>query len=140
MKVSTSPWTIRQRCSADWEQMPGDDRHRFCEHCQRYVHNISAMTSAERETLARPENMRECVFYSQRGNGEVADLSFLARLRRVFPFLRLACWSALVGLLPVMLTGCMGVRCPRPGVIRPIQPEPAPPQTTNQTSTVESPR
>lgn len=140
MNSNTSPWTISQHCTANWEQMRGDDKRRFCEHCQRHVHNVSAMSPTERETFARPENMRECVFYSQRNDGEVADLSFLVRVRRWFPFLRLACWSALVALLPTTLTGCMmGRRCP-PGEIRPIQPETAPPQTANQTGTVESPR
>jgi hypothetical protein len=142
MNSNASPWTIKQRCSADWEKMRGDDKRRFCEHCQRYVHNVSAMSRADREALALPENMRECVFYSQRSDGAVADLSFLVRLRRWFPFLRLVGWSALVALLPVTLTGCMGVRCPRPGEVRSIQPETAPSssQTTNQTNTVESPR
>src|SRR5207248_1208736 len=114
---------------------------RFCENCQKFVHNVSAMSRGEREKFADAANMRECVFYSQRNDGEIADLSFLARLRRYFPFLRLACWSALVALLPVTLTGCMGVRCPRPDDIRPIQPSATPTssQTTNQTSRVESP-
>lgn len=141
MKPNTSPWTIRQRCSADWETMRGDDKRRFCEHCQKFVHNVSAMSRTERETFADPANMRECVFYSQRANGDVADLSLLVRLRRWFPFLRLACWSALVALLPVALTGCMGVRCP-PDRIRPLPQSDTPgsSQTTNQTSRVESPR
>ncbi len=139
MNSNTSPWTIKQRCTADWEQMRGDDKRRFCEHCQCHVHNVSAMTRAEREDFARPENMQECVFYSQRSDGEVADLSFLVRLRRMFPFLRFVYWSALVGLLPVTLTGCMGVRCPRPGEVRSIQPETSQ-ETTKQTSTVKSTR
>src|SRR5438046_9900678 len=102
--------------------MPGDDKRRFCEHCQKFVHNVSAMSRTEREAFANPANMRECIFYCQRSDGEIADLSFLARLRRWFPFLRLACWSALITLSPVTLTGCMAVRCPRPGDLRPVQP------------------
>ena len=142
MNSNTSPWTIKQRCSADWDSMRGDDKRRFCEHCQKFVHNVSAMSQGEREAFADPANMRECVFYSQRRDGQVADLSFLVKLRRWFPFLRLACWSALVALLPVALTGCMGVRCPRPGEIRPVQPDTTPtsPSATNQTSKVESPQ
>src|SRR5204863_1333498 len=98
MKSNNSPWTIKQRCSADWGTMRGNDKRRFCENCQKFVHNVSAMSRGEREKFADPANMRECVFYSQRNDGEIADLSFLARLRRYFPFLRLACWSALVAL------------------------------------------
>jgi hypothetical protein len=142
MKPDPSPWTIRQKCTADWEKMRGDDRKRLCEHCQKYVYNVSAMSRAEREVFASPANKHECVFYSLRANGEVADLSFLVRVRRWFPVLRLACWSALVAVLPVTLTGCMGVRCPRPGEIRPVPRDAtaASPQTTNQTSSAESPR
>jgi len=140
MKPNTSPWTIKQRCSADWDTMRGDDQRRFCEHCQKFVHNVSAMSPAERETLANPANMGECVFYSQRRDGEVADLSFLFRLRRWFPFLRMACWSALIALLPITLTGCMGRRCP-PAEITPLPQTDTPPsQTTNQTGNVESSR
>jgi hypothetical protein len=137
---STSPWTIRQRCNADWEKMRGDDKHRFCEQCQRYVHNVSAMSRSERETLAAPSNMRECVFYSQRRNGEVANLSFLAKIRSWFPFLRLAGWSAIIALLPVTLTGCMGVRC-TPERRKLLEQTHSPTsQNTNQTGKVELPR
>ena len=136
--MDNSPWTIKQRCTADWNKRRGDDKRRFCEHCRRFVHNVSAMSQDEREKFADPANMRECVFYLQRKDGGVADLSFLARLRRWFPFLRLACWSALIALLPVTLTGCMGVREPR--VTRLPQTDAPTTQTTNQTNSVESPR
>lgn len=125
MKDTAKTWTIKQRCSADWEKMRGDDKRRFCESCQKFVHNVSAMSRTERETFADLANRRECVFYSQRPDGEILDLSFLVKLRRWLPFLRLACWSALLALLPVTLTGCMGARCPQPGEIRPIVPETA---------------
>jgi len=100
------------------------------------------MSRTEREVFASPANVGERVFYVQRTAGEMADLSFLMRLRQWFPFLRLACWSALVALLPVILTGCMGVRCPRPGAIQPISQNDAPnaSQVTNRTGHVEAPR
>ena len=136
-----SPWTIRQRCTADWEKMRGDDKRRFCEHCQKFVYNVSAMSREEREAYATPTGMQACIYYSQRSDGGIANLSLLANLRRWIPFFRFACWSALVAMLPVTLTGCMGVRCPRPGEVRPIsQDTPSSQQTTNQTSTVNSPR
>jgi hypothetical protein len=140
MNSPASPWTIKQRCSADWDTMRGDDKRRFCEHCQKHVHNVSAMTRAEREKFADPANRHECVFYAQRANGTVADLSLMFKLRRWFPFLRLACWSALLALLPVTLTGCMGIRCPTD--LRPLPPNAMPnsTSTTNQTSNIEAPR
>lgn len=140
MESDTSPWTIRQRCLANWDQMPGDDQRRFCGHCQKHVYNLSALTPAERAKFATPGYLHECVFYSRRANGEIANLSLLAKLRRWFPILRLACWSALLGVLPVTLTGCMGVRCPAKIQTLPANTPPASSPTTNQTNNVESPR
>jgi hypothetical protein len=120
VKPNPSPWTITGPCSADWDKMQGDDKRRFCEHCQKIVHNVSAMNEKERAKFAKPLHQHECVIYFQRSNGKIADLSFLSFVRRWFPFLRVACWSALVALLPVTLTGCMG-RCIPPRVAEPVQ-------------------
>jgi hypothetical protein len=142
MNSDTSPWKIRQPCRADWNQMRGDDRRRFCEHCQKYVYNVSAMPRAERESFASPAKMGECIFYCQRADGQIADLSFLAALRRWFPFLRLACWTTLVGLLPFITTGCPGMRRISPDSFKPLpQNEEAPdPQLSTGTNTVQLPR
>jgi hypothetical protein len=138
MKPNTSPWTIRQKCTADWEKMRGDDKRRFCEHCQRHVYNVSAMSCEEREVFASPAGMQECIFYSQRNDGEVADLSLLAKLRRWFPILRLVCWSALVAILPVTLTGCMmGVRTDLKVTPIPKNTSTNLQQNTNQTNTID---
>src|SRR3954465_15633251 len=110
MNSNSSSWNIPKPCAADWDKMSGDDRRRFCGHCRKHVHNISAMSERERAKFAKPENQRACVVYFQRPDGKIAGLSSLARLRRWFPLLRLAGWSALVTLLPLILTGCMGVR------------------------------
>ncbi len=140
MKPNTSPWTIRQKCIADWEKMRGDDARRFCEHCQRLVYNVSAMSREEREVFASPAGMQECIFYSQRSDGELADLSLLAKLRRWFPILRLACRSALVAILPVGLTGCvMGVRTDVKVTPIPQNTSTNLQQNTNQTSAFETP-
>src|SRR5262245_29397739 len=133
MDSNASPWKINHPCTANWDQMRGDDKRRFCEHCQKYVHNVSAMSRTERAVLADPANRHECVFYCQRPDGRIVNLSFLALLRRWFPVLRLAYWSALLTLLPATLTGCkMGQRC------TPVEPapktEPATPSATNPTT------
>lgn len=115
--------------------MRGDDKRRFCEHCQKFVHNISAMSRAEREVFAHPENLRECVLYSRRANGDIADISFLASLRRWLPFIRLASWSTLASLIASMSSGCVrvvGTRCPLPA--RELPP------ANNQTGGSESQR
>lgn len=39
------------RCPANWDEMEGDDRKRFCAHCRKDVHNLSAMPRDEAEEL-----------------------------------------------------------------------------------------
>lgn len=92
------------------------------------------MSREEREVFASPAGMRECIFYSRRSNGEVADLSLLAKLRQRFPIFRLACWSVLVAILPVTLTGCMGIRAPKEVTPIPQNTSTNSQQNTNQPS------
>lgn len=44
---------IAAPCPARWEEMAGDDKVRHCELCKLNVHNLSAMTRDEAETLLR---------------------------------------------------------------------------------------
>ena len=50
-------------CERDWNSMRGDDRCRFCEHCQLHVHNLSAMTPREQADLLKKSDERVCVAY-----------------------------------------------------------------------------
>jgi hypothetical protein len=127
MNFDTSAWRITRPCTADWDQMRGDDKRRFCEHCRKHVHNVSAMSQRELADFVKASNEPACVTYYQRRDGEVAELSFLALLRRWVPLLRLAFWSTLVTLLPATLTGCMmgkpstGAITPKAGMITPSE-------------------
>ena len=56
--------SITSPCETDWDSMIGNDRIRFCRHCQLSVHNLSQMTSKEiRRVVARSQG-RLCVRYS----------------------------------------------------------------------------
>lgn len=50
-------------CSESWEEMVGNDKVRFCSHCQKSVHNLSEMTKGEALNLALKSNGRLCVRY-----------------------------------------------------------------------------
>jgi hypothetical protein len=56
-------------CSADWELMRGDDRIRFCTHCSLEVHNFSAMTRREIQSLVARSNGRLCARYVRTPRG-----------------------------------------------------------------------
>ena len=56
------------RCPADWEAMEGDETKRFCSHCQKHVHNLSAMTREEAEAVATRSG-EICVRMTRRADG-----------------------------------------------------------------------
>jgi hypothetical protein len=62
---------IAQPCSADWDDMSGDDRVRFCGKCEKNVYNLSAMSREEGEALVRDKEARLCVRLYQRADGTV---------------------------------------------------------------------
>lgn len=62
---------IASPCPADWNEMYGDNRKRFCGDCSRHVYNLSGMTRDEAEALVTNAEGRLCVRYFQRADGTV---------------------------------------------------------------------
>ncbi len=62
---------IASPCSADWEQMEGNDRVRFCGECKKNVFNLSAMTRRDAEALIREKNGDMCARLYRRVDGTV---------------------------------------------------------------------
>ncbi|MBX3300056.1 MAG: hypothetical protein KF736_11405 [Acidobacteria bacterium] len=62
---------VASPCSADWEQMYGDERTRFCGQCEQYVYNLSGMTRSDAEQLLASTEGRMCVRYFRRNDGTV---------------------------------------------------------------------
>jgi len=58
-------------CQADWNEMTGDDREKFCAQCQKNVHDVSAMTRAEASALLAAGNPI-CVRFYRDADGNVA--------------------------------------------------------------------
>lgn len=56
--------------------MRGDDRVRFCAHCQRHVHDLSAMTEDEATRLICDQAGELCVRYSRDAKGRTATLQY----------------------------------------------------------------
>jgi hypothetical protein len=51
---------IDASCAADWYAMKGDDQVRFCEECNRYVHNFSRMPRQHVEAILASTPERVC--------------------------------------------------------------------------------
>lgn len=58
-------------CTADWNQMTGDERTRHCGQCRKNVYNLSGMTRDEAEALIVERNGDLCVRYYQRSDGTI---------------------------------------------------------------------
>lgn len=91
-------------CTMNWDDMEGDEKTRFCASCRLNVHNLSAMTAQEAETLVSRtlgSGDRLCGMLFQRPDGTVLTqdcpvglAAVKARVRR-----RVARVAAALGLL-----------------------------------------
>lgn len=64
--------SIASPCKADWNEMVGDERVRFCLHCEKNVYNLSSMSREGAEELLRSQlGDGVCVRYYQREDGTV---------------------------------------------------------------------
>lgn len=58
-------------CPADWNDMVGSDKVRFCASCQKNVFNLSGMKRDEAIELLRATEGRVCVRFYRRADGTV---------------------------------------------------------------------
>lgn len=72
--MKTSPLDhikIASPCSADWNEMYGDNRKRFCSECRLNVYNLSEMSRREAENFLFEAEGRVCVRLYRRKDGTV---------------------------------------------------------------------
>jgi hypothetical protein len=62
---------IPKPCDASWDEMIGNEEVRFCVHCQKSVHNISAMTRKAAVKLAVRSGGALCVRFYRRDDDTV---------------------------------------------------------------------
>ncbi|MCE9545016.1 MAG: hypothetical protein K8T25_05780 [Planctomycetia bacterium] len=70
-------------CSADWNQMTGDDRVRFCGECSLNVYQISELTRVEALKLINDHEGRLCVRLFRRHDGTILTRDCPIGLRAV---------------------------------------------------------
>ena len=120
---------IESPCLADWNTMVGDERKRFCQGCQKHVHNLSAMPRDEAERLVCESAGNLCVQMALDAEGKFVTVGYQGstrkRPRRGWRF-----WTG-VGLVGAFLTGvvqAMTGKSPIPPTPTALVP-PAPPST-----------
>jgi len=62
---------IASPCSANWDEMYGNERKRFCGDCQLNVYNLSGMGRKEAEDLIHNSEGRLCVRFYRRPDGSI---------------------------------------------------------------------
>ncbi|MBC7783864.1 MAG: hypothetical protein H7144_08485 [Burkholderiales bacterium] len=67
---------VASPCTADWGAMVGDDQKRFCGHCQKHVHNLSAMTRSAAEQVVCQTGTSLCVQYQKDSAGTLITLDY----------------------------------------------------------------
>lgn len=64
---------IQKPCPMSWDSMQGDEKRRFCEHCQLHVHNLSEMSTQEQVALMESPGERKCITYTAPTNAKPVD-------------------------------------------------------------------
>jgi hypothetical protein len=101
---------IASPCQADWDEMAGDERVRFCGRCEKNVYNLSAMTRDAAEALVSEREGRVCVRFYQRQDGTLLSADCPAGVeRRRF---RQRVWSA-ISSVAASLALLLGLLCGR---------------------------
>ena len=62
---------VASPCSADWEEMEGDEKVRFCSGCQQHVYNLSAMDVEEAAERVVGDTDGLCIRFFRRPDGTV---------------------------------------------------------------------
>jgi hypothetical protein len=97
---------IATPCPISWDQMTGDNRVRFCDHCHLNVYNISELSRSEAEKLIASTEGRLCARLFRRADGTVLTKDCpvgLRALRRRVAKRTAAIFTAIVSLSAVAL-------------------------------------
>ncbi len=91
--------TVAAPCSADWDEMIGDERARFCGQCKLNVYNLSGMTKRQAESLIASAEGRLCVRFYRRADGSILTENCPVGLRAIKRRLSRAASAALSAIL-----------------------------------------
>ena len=88
-------------CPADWNEMIGSERMRFCGLCSLNVYNLSSMSRSEAESLIARNEGRLCVRFYRRRDGSIITKDCpvgLRAIRRRVSYVAKAIGSMVLGL------------------------------------------
>ena len=92
---------VASPCPANWDEMLGDNRKRFCGECQLNVYNLSDMNKTEAENFIMNSEGRVCVRFYKRADGTVITQDCpvgWAKVKRNLSLAATAVFSLIIGL------------------------------------------
>lgn len=136
---------VASPCPANWDQMSGNDRVRFCDLCNLHVYNISRLSRKEAEAVITNTEGRICARVYRRSDGTVITKDCPVGLRAI----RRRAAKVAGAVFAAMLSACVTV-FPRARSSSAIQPfskassgrdllEPAPATWAQVTGTITDP-
>jgi hypothetical protein len=100
--------SIASPCPANWDEMYGDDRKRFCGECKLNVYNLSGMTRDDAERLVTNHEGRLCVRYYRRADGSIITADCPVGWAKIKQRTRLYA-TAIASLVMALFTGVLFV-------------------------------
>lgn len=67
---------VESPCSKDWNRMRGSDEKRFCDHCNRDVYDLGAMSEADVQNLLCRQAGKLCVRFTRLSSGKIQTLDY----------------------------------------------------------------
>jgi len=99
---------VASPCQADWDEMIGTERVRFCGQCSLNVYNLSAMTRDEAESLIAANEGRLCVRFYRRRDGSIITQDCPVGLRAVRA--RVSYWLKAVAAAVLTFSAAVGLQ------------------------------
>jgi len=67
---------IAEPCPASWNKMRGNNSARFCQHCRKFVHDLSAMPQEQAEQLVCQSGANLCIRFQRAPDGQIMTLDY----------------------------------------------------------------
>src|SRR3954466_6429927 len=99
---------VASPCKADWDEMIGTDRVRFCGQCNLNVYNLSAMTRDQAESVIAANQGRLCVRFYRRRDGSIITQDCPVGLRAVQA--RVSYWTKAVAAAVLTFSATIGLQ------------------------------
>ena len=112
--ISLKQVRVAEPCPMSWHTMDGDDQRRFCAHCNRHVHNLSAIPEDEAQRLICESAGRLCIAYVPNVTGGVTPLAYAQAKRPRYGWKLVAALGGFGGIASGVLAALFRTATPAP--------------------------